>query len=226
LSHDPNFIHVNAAVLVFLLTAVFSVFGYFAIKGKEENYVVPPPRFSLVHIIDIFVEALYKMTEGTLGAEAHKYFPFIGTLFIFIFFNNFLGLLPFSSAATSNPNTTFALGISAFIYYNYQGIKAHGIKKYAEHFLMGLGLFGIPIAILEIVSHMIRPLSLGLRLSLNMTMDHTIVHTFSNLVAWIVPVPLLLFGVVVCTIQAFVFSTLTAVYIQLATEHEHEEAHH
>ena len=86
---------------------------------------------------------------------------------------------------------------------------------------MGLGLAGVPIAVLEIVSQGIRPLSLGIRLYVNMFVDHSVVTNFQAVVAYLLPVPLLLFGVVVSTIQAFVFAMLTAVYVQMATEHEH-----
>jgi F-type H+-transporting ATPase subunit a len=77
------------------------------------------------------------------------------------------------------------------------------------------------VAILEIASQMVRPLSLGVRLFVNMHVDHTVVLSFQNLCAWLLPVPLLLFGIVVATIQAFVFAVLTAIYVQMATEHEH-----
>jgi F-type H+-transporting ATPase subunit a len=89
---------------------------------------------------------------------------------------------------------------------------------------MGLGPAGIVIALLEMVSHLIRPFSLGIRLFVNMHVDHAVVHSFSTLTSWstwLVPVPLLLFGIVVCTIQAFVFAMLTAVYVEMATAHEH-----
>lgn len=221
LPHDEKFIHVNGTVVVTLLITVVSVLGYLALKDKFEHYIIPSRKLTLVNFIDILMESLFKMVAGSLGHDTPKYFSFIATLFIFILLNNLLGILPFSSAPTSNPNTTFALGISVFVYYNWMGIRENGLKNYLEHFLMGLGPAGIFIALLELVSHLIRPFSLGLRLFLNLHMDHTIVHTFQSLVAWFVPVPLLLFGIVVCTIQAFVFATLTAVYIQLATEHDH-----
>lgn len=220
LSHSQKFIHVNGAILVFLFISVCSLLAYALIKGQEESYIIPRKRFTLVTMVDILVEALFGMVSGTLGHSAKQYFPFIASLFIFIFFSNLMGLIPFASAPTSNPNTTFALGIATFVYYNAMGIRAHGLKKYLEHFLMGLGPFGVAVAVLEMISHFLRPFSLGLRLFLNLYMDHTIVHTFQSIAAYLVPVPLLLFGVVVCTIQAFVFATLTAVYIQLATEHD------
>jgi F-type H+-transporting ATPase subunit a len=220
LSHDPLYLHVNATIVVTLFITVFSIAAYLVIKGKQAQHLVPSSGFSIVNMADVLMESTYNMIAGTLGHKTPEYFPFVGALFIFILFGNLIGLLPFSSAATSNPNTTLALGAAAFVYYNWMGIKEHGLKGYLAHFLMGLGPAGIFVAILEMVSHVIRPFSLGLRLFLNLHMDHTIVHTFQSLVAWLVPVPLLLFGIVVCTIQAFVFATLTAVYIQIATEHE------
>jgi F-type H+-transporting ATPase subunit a len=145
-------------------------------------------------------------------------------------FCNLLGLIPYSSAPTSSVNTTFALGFAAFVYYNVMGIKEHGLIGYLKHFLMGLGAVGVLVAILEIASQMVRPVSLGVRLFVNMHVDHTVVLTFQNLFAWLLPVPLLMFGIVVSTIQAFVFAVLTAVYVQMATEHEssgdHAHGHH
>ena len=131
-------------------------------------------------------------------------------------------MIPFSAAPTGTVNTTYAIGFCSFVVFNAWGIKSHGLKGYLAHFLMGLGPAGIFVAIFEIISILLRPVTLGLRLYLNIFIDHNVVHTFQGLVAWAVPVPLLLFGIVVCTIQAFVFATLTAVYIQMATEHEHE----
>ena len=100
------------------------------------------------------------------------------------------------------------------------GIKSHGIVNYGKHFLMGLGLFGIPIAFFEMISHAIRPVTLGLRLAINLHIDHALASSFQEIFAWFLPVPLLLFGVLVCTIQAFLFAVLTSVYVQMATEHE------
>ncbi len=213
--------HINGAILVFLFILATALI-FRRILGKNlEKHLVPSPKFGFLTTVDVVVEALYGMVEGTLGPETKKYFPFIGSIFLFVFFSNLMGLLPYSAAATASVNTTFALGLAAFVYYNVMGLKEHGLKNYLAHFLMGLGPFGIFIAVIEIVSHCVRPLSLGVRLFVNMFVDHAVVSSFSSLVAWIVPVPLILFGVVVCTIQAFVFATLTAVYVQMATEHEH-----
>lgn len=171
--------------------------------------------------VDVLVDSLYNMVEGTLGQDAKKHFPFIGSIFLFVFFSNLLGLLPYSAAPTSSLNTTLALALVSFVYYNVMGIKEHGLVNYLKHFLMGMGILGIPIAIIELVSHFIRPISLSVRLFVNMFVDHAVVASFQSVLAWLLPVPLMLLGVLVSVIQAFVFATLTAVYIQMATEHEH-----
>ncbi len=225
LPSDDHSLHINGAIVVFGIITVIAILANRAIKKQFDKQLVPDARFSLINTMDAAIDALRGMVVGTIGETGEKYFPFIATLFIFIFLSNFLGLLPFSSAPTANVNTTFALGIAAFVYYNIMGVREHGFIGYLKHFLMGLGPAGILVAILEMVSQLVRPLSLGIRLYVNMHVDHTVVMSFQNLFAWLLPVPLLLFGVVVCTIQAFVFAILTAVYVQMATEHEHEEHH-
>ena len=164
--------------------------------------------------------ACYKWSQGTLGETGTKYFPFISAIFLFVFFCNFLGLIPFAVAPTASINTTLALGICAFVYYNAMGIREQGLGGYLKHFLMGLGPAGILVAVLEIFSQMIRPFSLAIRLFVNMHVDHTLLKSFEALFIWLLPAPLLIMGVVVASIQAFVFAILTAVYIQMATEHE------
>jgi F-type H+-transporting ATPase subunit a len=220
LPHDEHYIHVNGAVLVTLFIVIVAFLANRALKGRIEENLVPSPKPSVMNAVDVLVEGLFKMVHDTIGHHGEKYFPMIATLFIFVLFCNLLGLLPHSSAPTANLNTTLGLGAAVFFYYNWMGIREHGIINYGKHFLMGMGFMGVPIAAFELLSHVLRPFTLGLRLFLNMTIDHLLAGSFASLVAWIVPVPLLLFGVVVCTIQAFLFATLTSVYLQMATEHE------
>ncbi len=218
---DPAYEHVTGALIVFTFIFVCSVIAFLRIRNRKNNYLVPKPNFSLVNIIDMLIEALHGLIIGTLGHHGEKHFNFIASVFIFILLCNLIGLLPLSSAPTANLNTTIALGIASFIYYNAMGIREQGPMGYIKHFLMGLGpVIGVVVALLEMLSHFVRPFSLGIRLFVNMFIDHMLVSSFQNLFAWLIPVPLLLFGIVVCTIQAFVFTILTAVYVQMATEHE------
>jgi F-type H+-transporting ATPase subunit a len=220
LPHDPALIHVNGAVVVFLFITVVSVLANRAIKNRTDTLIVPSPKLNLVTLIDWTVESIHKMVMGILGHHGEQFFPFIASILIFILCSNFLGLIPHSASPSTSVNTTFALGIATFLYYHLMGIKSHGLVGYGKHFLMGLGIFGIPIALLEIISHLVRPVSLGVRLWLNLKVDHELLHSFEQIFAWIIPAPMLLFGILVCTIQAFVFTILTTVYILMATEHE------
>lgn len=228
LPHEPEYLHVNAAVIVFAGITAFSILANRAIKNRTDALIVPPPRLSIAGIADLIVESLHGMVVGILGHDGIKHFSVIAALFIFVWLSNLMGLLPLSSSPSGSLNTTIALGLVSFFYFNIMGIKAHGPLGYAKHFLMGLGLMGLPIAAFELLSLVLRPATLGLRLYLNLTIDHLLAGSFASLFAWLLPVPLLLFGIVVSTIQAFLFAVLTAVYVQMATEHEdgHEGHHH
>ena len=226
LPHEHDLIHVNGAIVVFLVILIFSIIARLRMTGKIESFIIPPKKASVAGICDVLVESLNGMVTGMLGPHGARHFPFIATLFIFVLISNLMGLLPVSESPSSNLNTTLALGAVSFLYYNFMGILEHGPIGYMKHFLMGLGIMGVPIALFEILSHVLRPFTLGLRLFLNLKIDHLLAGSFGQLCQWVLPVPLLLFGVVVCTIQAFLFATLTSVYIQMATEHEdHGEEH-
>jgi len=218
LSSDPHYININAAILVALFLILLGVL--FSRILKKDSTLVPPRRVGLFSVVDVFLDVLYNMVTSVMGHHGKEYYPFIATIFLYVFFCNLIGLLPHSTSPSADTNLTFALGICTFVYYNVKGIKAHGLAGYGKHFLMGLGLFGVPIALVEMVSHLVRPFSLGLRLFINLHIDHMLVLSFSSIQAWLVPVPLMLFGVVVCTIQAFLFAILTTVYVQMATEHD------
>jgi len=220
LPNKPEHVHINGALVVFLGIVVFSVIANRAIKKNGEKMLIPSKKFSISTMADLLVEGLYNMVTGVLGHHGESHFSMIASIFIFVWFSNLIGLLPLSSSPSSDVNTTFALGIISFVYYNLMGIKSHGLVGYGKHFLMGLGIFGVPIALFELLSHVIRPVTLGLRLFINLHIDHMLVGSFAEVFAWLLPVPLLLFGVVVCTIQAFLFAILTTVYVQMATEHE------
>src|SRR5262249_25395312 len=131
------------------------------------------------------------------------------------------GLFPGFNPATSNNNTTFALGVTSFLVYNVEGIRAQGLVSYIKHF-MGPIIWLAPLMfVVEVVSHLVRPLSLGLRLSGNMTGDHTVLSIFLGLTPIGIPMIFYALGLFVCFVQAFVFSLLSMVYLSMATAHDH-----
>ncbi len=163
----------------------------------------------------------YDVVELVLGPDlAKKHFRFFFILFIFIFVSNILGLVPFFHPITQNINFTVGLALIVFFYYHAQGIKEVGWKDYAKHFTGPFWIMAFFFLPLEILSHGIRPISLGLRLRTNIYADHEIYKAFLNLIPYFVPVIFLFQGLFISLVQAFIFTLLGLVYIKLATTHE------
>jgi F-type H+-transporting ATPase subunit a len=160
------------------------------------------------------------MVEGAMGAHnAPRFFPLVGTLWLFILFGNLIGLIPGFISPNDTIKTNFALAGTVFVLTHVYGIKEHGLA-YFKHFLgpsPALAPLMLPI---ELVSHVARPISLTLRLMGNMVADHKVVFSFFMLVPILVPIPFMLLGLLVCLVQAIVFCTLTMVYLGMAVEHE------
>ena len=212
-------IHIFSAGLVVLFLVVATLMVHRKLKRVEER-LVPAPKTTLVNLFETAVENILGLMEGILGHDAPKYLPLIGTLFIYIFLCNVLALIPGFVPPTDNINTNLACSLTVFVYYHIMGIKAHGLKGYLKHF-MGPILWLAPlIFVIELIGHCVRPVSLSLRLFGNITGDHLVLGIFSDLTPILVPVVFLALGLFVSFIQAFVFSLLSMIYINLATAHE------
>lgn len=211
--------HIAAAIFVSILLAIFAVAARLAL-AKSPNYLVPHSRLSFLNFCDVVSENLYKLTQTVMGHHAATYFPVVGTLFLFIFVNNLLGLFPGVTPATDNVNTTLACGIFVFIYYNYQGFK-HGGIGYAKHFFGPVWYMAWLLLPIELISHFVRPFTLALRLKGNISGDHTVVSVFTHMAPYLVPVPIYFLGLLVCFLQAFIFVMLTMVYISMAKDSDH-----
>ena len=180
------------------------------------------PSSPTVIFFEILAESLYNLTESVIGHhDTPTYFPVIGTLFVFIFFSNLLGLIPGIIPPTENLNTTLGLGVFVFVYYNMAGVRANGLMAYFKHFLGPVMWLAPLMLVIELASHIFRPLSLALRLRGNIMGDHVVLHVFSGLVPYLLPVVFYGLGVFVAFIQAFVFCLMTMVYISLSTAHDH-----
>jgi F-type H+-transporting ATPase subunit a len=193
-----------------------------ALKREDEG-LIPDAKHSFRNTFEILAEKLYALAEDVMGKEsAKRYFTIVGTLFVFIFASNFVGLIPGLLPPTDNLNTTMSLGIFVFLFYNYVGVREGGLA-YFKHFA-GPVLWLAPLMlVVEIASHVFRPISLGLRLRGNIMGDHITLGIFNNLTPYLVPVIFYGIGLFVSLVQAFVFCLMTMVYIKLsATTHEHD----
>lgn len=210
-------------VLITILVVLFVAWGGLAFyRGTQQadKGVVPPRAFSFRNFFEILAESLYGFVEGAMGEKhARKFYPLIGALFIFILFANMFALIPGFSAPTDSLKTNVGIALLVFFVTHIYGVKEHG-AAYFKHFLGPVPAL-IPLMLpIEIVSHVVRPVSLSLRLMGNMLADHKVVMSFFALVPVVVPLPFLLLGLLVCLIQALVFCTLAMVYISMAMEHE------
>lgn len=189
--------------------------------GKGEQAIVPASKFSLRGIFELLTEMNASLCKMVIGDHGKHYVPFFTSVFFFILFNNLIGILPGMTPATENMNTTFGFGVLMFLFYNFQGIKENGPINYIKHF-MGPVIFLAPLMlVIELVSHIVRPFSLGLRLANVMLGDHTVLSVFLDLVPIGVPIPFYVLGLFVCFVQAFVFTLLSMVYVAFAIAHDH-----
>lgn len=207
--------HVIMALLVLLISSI--VFPLAGRSFDREN----PGGFQ--QFLEVIVGGLKGLLEDIIGHGAgNRYLDIIGGFAVFIFVSNIMGLFFFLQPPTGNVNTTFALSLIAFIYYNYQGVKTQGVVHYLKHF-MGPVLFIAPLMfVIEIIGHLARILSLGMRLFGNIFGEHTATGIFMGMLPLLLPWPMMGLGIFGSFLQTFVFIMLTMVYIGGAvTAEEH-----
>jgi ATP synthase subunit 6 len=222
-----NFLIINFLTLVFFISVVYST----SIKQKTKNQTA---FFLIPNSWQVFVETIYDVPSQLLfdnvNVEGEKYFPYISMIFVFIIFNNLIGLLPYSFTVTSHIIVTFTLSFSIFIGINIIGFKKHSFRMLSliipANSTIGLALVLVPI---EFVSYIAKPISLGVRLFINLMAGHTLLKVIvgfawsllllEDLLAIIHLVPLLLLVILmglelgVALIQAYVFTILTCIYL-------------
>jgi F-type H+-transporting ATPase subunit a len=189
---------------------------------SAEGAVVPEAKLTYRNFFEIVAEKLFGLTESVMGRhEAEHFFPIIGTLFVYIFASNLIGLIPGFLPPTDTLNMTMALGLFVFAYYNYVGLRVHGIA-YLKHFLGPVLWLAPLLLVIELASHIFRPISLALRLRGNIMGDHIVLGVFTELSHGIlIPVVFYGIGLFVSFVQAFVFCLMTMVYISLSAAHDH-----
>jgi len=177
------------------------------------------------------VEYIVGLMRDVIGPKYRAYVPLVAGLWIWIMLENFFGLIPYLAPPTDNVNTTASMAIIVFLATHYYGIKVHGFK-YIHHFLSPIWpptpilIIMSPLyLVIELIGHFARVLSLSIRLFANMFADHTVISIFLMLTAPFIPAIFMGIGVIVCLLQAFIFSLLTIIYISLAVHEaeEHEE---
>ncbi len=207
-----------------LFVAIVLVLVGFRVKsrmGKVDEAIVPEDTLTLRTFMEAFLGYFYDLSKSVMDPRrAKKYFPFIAVSACFVFFSNVLALVPGMGVATSHLGITLGSAAVVFIYFNVVGIAEVGPGHYFKH-LMGPSPYLAPLIFpIEVISLLVRPVTLAVRLMVNMAVDHLLLATVMGLIAVIVPLPVMLLGCLVIVIQTLVFTLLTTIYIGLATEHE------
>jgi len=214
-----EYIHVATAVVCGFILLSIALLGRAAL-GRGESSVALSNKFSLKGFFEAYMDFIGGLSDLVIGQHGKKFIPMFASIFLFVWANNLLGLVPGMTPATDNINTTVAAGIFIFVAYNIYGFKEHGIS-YLKQFMGPLLVLAPLMVVIELVSHLVRPMSLGLRLQGNMLGDHTVLGIFLDLVPYLIPVVFYFLGLFVCTMQAFVFTMLSMIYVSMAISHDH-----
>ena len=222
LGYDISF--TNSSLFMVLAVLVSSGFLYFAMRPAS---TIPGKVQCLAEMMYEFVA---NILDSNVGKEGKPYFPFIFTLFLFILFSNLLGLIPYSYTVTSQIIVTFAMAFTIFIGVTLIGLFKHGLHFFSFFVPEGAPKVLLPLIILiEVISYLIRPVSLSVRLFANMLAGHTMLKVFAGLAVMMTgaggfllvssPLPLLVIvaltglELLVAMLQAYVFTILTCMYL-------------
>ena len=197
------------------------------VLSTSRRAIVPSKRQSIAELAYGFI---YKMVEDVAGKDAVPYFPYIMTLFMFIVCSNFLGLLPMSFTTTSHIAVTAVMAMAVFLAVTILGFAKHGAGFLSLFWISAAPLPLRPIlALIEIISYFVRPVSHSIRLAGNMMAGHAVIKVFAGFAAvtLIAPVSVLAITaiyaleILVSFIQAYVFAILTCVYLKDALHPHH-----
>ena len=183
----------------------------------------------LQNIFEVLVGGLDDFVCGILGPSGRRYTPFIGTLFVYILCMNIFGLIPFLKPPTASWSTTLALALCVFFYVQYTALKYLGVRGYIDHLAgrpRGVLLWSIILPVfmfcLHVVTELLKPLSLSLRLRSNIWGDDLLLAVFAGL--GLKGFPFLFFNMslalMTALIQTLVFTLLSAIYFAIVLEHD------
>jgi F-type H+-transporting ATPase subunit a len=219
LGHKPVDAHGAEPVAATILVVLILIALAMKVKkdiGDYQQSVIPDDKLTLRTFFEIFIGYFYGMMKDMMGpTRAKRFFPVVGTAACFILFSNFLGMVPGFLPPTSSWNV-----LGAFTYY---GLKDQGFG-FISHLAgpwMGWPMLPINILIFAIEflsTFIIRPITLSIRLMLNIAVDHLLLTILLGIFTLFLPIPIMILGTLVAVVQVLVFCLLTSIYIALATE--------
>ncbi len=219
-------------VVFMWISAILVLITFAAIAKSYKKSLVPKGIANFFEVFIIFVRD--EIAETTIGKGYQKFVPYLLTLFFFILFGNFLGLVPWSSTFTSDLAITATLAICSFFVIQFAGMRENGFFGYWK----GLIPHGIPAPLLilmipvEILGLFTKPFALAIRLFANMIAGHTVILSLLGLIffmgtIFVAPISvafalfIYLLEILVALIQAYIFTILTSLFIGMAVHQEH-----
>jgi len=219
-------LHIKGIDISFTNASLFMVIAvvastFFLLGGMSRSKIIPGRWQSMTEMMYNFVS---NILDETMGPKGRKYFPFIFTLFIFIFMGNVIGMIPYTFTFTSQLIVTFGLAMIAFGTATLIGFIRHGFHYFTLFVPKGAPVYMLPLIVpIEILSYLSRPVSLSVRLFANMMAGHTMLKVFAGFTVALgllgiaplfVNTLLIAFEILVAVLQAYVFTILTCIYFQ------------
>ena len=207
----PNYTAMEILVILVIMVG--------AVLLRRQLSVESPGKFQ--QVMETVVEFIRDMNEEIIGHGSSRYLAMIGTLGIFIGLCNVLGLIPTLSTPTGHIQVTLGCAVAAFLYYNFQAFRHHGVLGYMKHLWGPILLMGILMFPIEVFGNVFRMLSLSVRLYANMFVGDILEAVFTGLIPIGVPAVFMALHLFVSALQAYIFMLLPAIYISMAISEEH-----
>jgi F-type H+-transporting ATPase subunit a len=207
----PNYVAMEVVVILLMIAGVVLL--------RRSLSVENPGTFQ--HLMEVVVQFTQGTSEEIIGHGSGRYVAMLGTLGIFIVLCNLLGLIPTLETPTGRIQATLGCAVAAFLYYNFQGLRQHGVIGYLKHLWGPMLLVGFLMFPIEVVGNLGRLLSLSVRLYANMMVGDLLEGVFGGLIPILVPAVFMGLHVFVSLLQAYIFMLLPAVYISMAVSEEH-----
>ena len=205
ISHDKTFIFMTHMLLSAGIALVL-------VKVAMSNLQVVPRGTQ--NLMEAYINGVLQMGTDVMGkSHARKYIALVATIGLFVGIANLIGVLPGFEAPTAFLEMPLALAITVFVYYNYVGIRTHGLVKYLKHFLGPVWWLYWLMFPIEIVSHISRMISLSFRLFGNVKGDDMFLMVILMLAPWLLPMIPFALLTFMALLQAFIFMMLTYVYL-------------
>jgi F-type H+-transporting ATPase subunit a len=215
-----NVAHVFFGVLVFIIGILLAL----AARKKVVGTVLPPKSFGAAAFFDVILEAILSLMTSMMPRDkALRFLPVVTATAVFILLSNLLGLVPGFVPPTQSLNTTLALGLTAFVYFTYQGIRTQGVIGFFKHFMGPILVLAPLMFVVEMIAYRVgrchwRCASWVCSVTTRCCSSH-------DFRLPLIPLPLMALGLMVCVVQTVVFATLHRVLSLAVEEHDHDEEH-